>query len=163
MFDLVPLDDDEIAARKARKEELRKSASPYSLAIGIKETSGFVDSEGDDEIIDRLKPQVIARLNDDFRRNIFRPRNGRVVHTLGIDALGIEMHLAIRKQVANFNDFTKDNNPHGERDMGMFEFAGHRIMWKIDYYDLSYTYGSDDPSNVNVTNRVLTIMLSQEY
>jgi hypothetical protein len=40
-----------------------------------------------------------------------------------------------------------DNEPHGERDFGAFEHNGHRIFWKIDYYNQSLTLGSEDPSD----------------
>jgi hypothetical protein len=36
-------------------------------------------------------------------------------------------------------------------------------MWKIDYYDLAYHMGSEDPTDLAQTLRVLTILLSSEY
>ncbi len=41
---------------------------------------------------------------------------------------------AIIEKVVTFDDFTPDNDPHGERDFGAFDHGGKRIFWKIDYY-----------------------------
>lgn len=45
----------------------------------------------------------------------------------------------------------------------MIEVGGKTVIWKIDCYDKSMTYGSDDPANPALTTRVLTIMLGEEY
>ena len=67
-------------------------------------------------------------------------------------------------RVRNFNDFNKGNDPYKEHDFGKFEYEGDDIMWKIDYYsDDSYTYASEDPSNPEKTERVLTVMYADEY
>ena len=51
----------------------------------------------------------------------------------------------------------------GEHDFGSFEIGEQRFFWKIDYYDLSLCYGSNDPAEPTLTKRVLTIMLAEEY
>ena len=70
--------------------------------------------------------------------------------------------MAIRK-VATFDDFTADNDPHGEHDFGSFDLAGDKFFWKIDYYDPTLEFGSDDPADPTKTTRVLTLMLAAEY
>ncbi|MGD0885230.1 MAG: DUF3768 domain-containing protein [Thermodesulfovibrionales bacterium] len=102
--------------------------------------------------------KTIAALNDLCHRAMGGA--GRVYQTSGISALPPADQSAIREKVETFDAFTPDNDPYGERDFGAFEHNGERIFWKIDYYDLTMTYGSEDPSDPNQTVRVLTIMLA---
>ena len=103
----------------------------------------------------------IAALNDLCRKAMGIA--GRVVQTTGISALPPRDQSAIREKVEAFDLFTPDNDPHGERDFGAFEHDGERVFWKIDYYDITMTKGSEDPSDPGQTVRVLTIMLASEY
>ena len=107
------------------------------------------------------KTPEIAALNDLCRRAMGVA--GRCFQTQGISALPIPDQIAIREKVEQFDDFTPDNNPYGERDFGAFDHNGQRIFWKIDYYDPTMTKGSEDPSDPKQTCRVLTIMLASEY
>jgi hypothetical protein len=54
-------------------------------------------------------------------------------------------------------------DPHGEHDFGSFEADGHTIFFKIDYFDKALNAHSSDPSDPSVTERVITIMLAEEY
>ena len=83
--------------------------------------------------------------------------------TRGIRALHKEDILNIMEKVSTFDDFNEGNDPYQEHGYGSFEYKGEKIIWKIDYYDKAYEYASDDPCDVNKTNRVLTIMLAEEY
>ena len=40
---------------------------------------------------------------------------------------------------------------------------GHEILFKIDYYAHDLLFGSDDPADPSVTQRVLTVLLAEEY
>jgi len=100
----------------------------------------------------------IRMLNDQFRTQL---RGGRLVMTRGI--AGRPDARRILARVVYFNDFSADNDPHGEHDFGAFDHAGEKIFWKIDYYDHDLQSGSEDPSNPELTTRVLTIMLASEY
>lgn len=102
----------------------------------------------------------IRGLNDELRG--FR-RGGYITITRGVQALGQEALQAILQKVATFDSFTGDNDPYGEHDFGALEHDGQKIFWKIDAYDKSMEYGSPDPTNPDVTARVLTIMLASEY
>jgi Protein of unknown function (DUF3768) len=90
-------------------------------------------------------------------------RGGKVLLTQGIAALDAATQDKIIKAVSSFDQFTSDNDPHHEHDCAILSVAGHRIMFKIDYYDPSMIHGSDDPSDPKVTARVMTIMLTEEY
>jgi hypothetical protein len=107
------------------------------------------------------KTKKIAALND-----LARTAMGvacRLVQTAGVSALPARDQSAIRETVERFREFTTENDPHGEHDFGAFEHAGERILWKIDYYDKTLSFGSEDPSDPQQTVRVLTIMLASEY
>jgi hypothetical protein len=101
-----------------------------------------------------------AALNDAFRRTL---AGGKVMMTSGIAALPDSEQEAIITGVRAFEGFEPDNDPYGEHDFGALTLNGRRVFWKIDYYDPSLRYGSDDPSNPSATTRVLTIMLAEEY
>lgn len=101
----------------------------------------------------------IRALNDRLRTE---RRGGELFITEGIcDLHG--MAPLIVAAVASFDGFTAGNDPYGEHDFGALTVLGHRVLWKIDYYDRSLTAASPDPADESVTIRVLTIMLASEY
>lgn len=110
--------------------------------------------------MDRGKSERIRNLNDGFRRTGI---GGDIFITPGIRDLGEERMTAIAREVQLFDRFNADNDPHDEHDFGSFDYEGQRIFWKIDYYGLDLMSGSEDPSDPEVTHRVLTIMLASEY
>ena len=67
------------------------------------------------------------------------------------------------KTIAVYDDFCHANDPHEEHDFGAFDADGHKIFFKIDCYDKMLTHHSSDPSDPSVTERVITIMLADEY
>lgn len=102
----------------------------------------------------------IQVLNDFFRVTFL---GGKVVVTVGVAALPIDVKARVLLQVQSFASFNADNDPHGEHDFGSLEVAGEKFFWKIDYYDVLCESGSEDPANPEKTTRVLTIMLADEY
>jgi hypothetical protein len=107
------------------------------------------------------RAERIARLNDELRTN---GRGGQIVITRGVHELTGPDVSELLKALAAFNDFDADSDPHGERDLGLFDFHGRELMFKIDYYsDAQFRWGSNDPANPDVTERVLTVLLPEEY
>ena len=106
------------------------------------------------------RTQRIRALNDELRQNLAA---GVAVMTPGVAALGQEAVDRIVKTIAVFDDFCHANDPHEEHDFGAFDADGHRVFFKIDYYDKTLTYHSPDPADRSVTERVITIMLAEEY
>ena len=111
--------------------------------------------------IDALNRTAIRELNDRFRTE--GRGNGSVVVTIGVQGHGQEFVQQALQAVRGFDDFSKDNDPWGERDFGAIEIEGEKVFWKIDPYDLSLTAHSPNAANEAVTHRVLTIMLASEY
>ena len=107
-----------------------------------------------------LNTERIRALNDQLRRNL---PNGHAVMTAGVAALGPEAVARIVKTIAVYDDFCHANDPYGEHDFGLFEADGQRIFFKIDYLDKALNAHSPDPSDPAVTERIITIMLAEEY
>ena len=106
------------------------------------------------------KTARIRALNDQLRQNF---TEGTAVMTPGVAALGAEAVERIVKTIAVFDDFCHANDPHEEHDFGSFEAEGRKIFFKIDYFDRDLSMHSPDPADPNVTERVITIMLAEEY
>ena len=102
----------------------------------------------------------IRALNDDFRRTFV---GGLVMITAGVEAMPAEQRKSLLAKVRAFDDFTEDNDPHGEHDFGAIDEGGVRYFWKVDCYDRATEFGSPDPADPAVTTRVLTIMRADEY
>lgn len=102
----------------------------------------------------------IRELNDAFRQTGV---GGRFMITAGVQALGPIRVAALSRQVMSFNAFTEDNDPYGEHDFGSIKDGEMTFFWKIDAYDKKLEYGSPNPADPNVTTRVLTLMLAEEY
>ena len=108
------------------------------------------------------RTERLARIRALNNRLRTEQRGGQMLITKGICRLdGITPFIVAA--VAAFDEFTAGNDPYGEHDFGALTVLGHRVLWKIDYYDRSLTAGSPDPADESVTTRVLTIMLASEY
>jgi hypothetical protein len=92
-----------------------------------------------------------------------RRKRGEQKQPPGIAALGHEAVERIVKTIAVFDDFCRANDPYNEHDFGALEVDGHTVFFKIDCYDKTLTDHSPDPADPTVTERVITIMLAEEY
>jgi len=91
----------------------------------------------------------IRELNDAFRKTF---AGGKMV-----------MSASALIKVAEFTDFTRENDPHGEHDFLSFEHCNRTFFWKCDYYDKEMKAGSEDPADPDKTTRVGTLMLAEDY
>ncbi|WP_271587026.1 DUF3768 domain-containing protein [Bradyrhizobium sp. CCBAU 53415] len=82
--------------------------------------------------------------------------------TPGIAALGSEAVQRLEQTLAIFDDFCIAR-PAWRTRLWIFEFEGASILFKIDYYDANFEFSSPDPSDPAVTQRVITLMLAEEY
>jgi len=106
------------------------------------------------------KTQTIRELNDELRQNL---NAGTALITAGVAELGAEAVARVVRTIAVYDDFCHANDPHEEHDFGVFEVDGQKLFFKIDYYDKSRCCHSPDPSDPSVTDRVITVMLAEEY
>jgi len=107
----------------------------------------------------------IAALNDAFRTAVgLSLIPGMIALTDGIASLPDQQQQDILQAVANFDQFTEENDPYGEHDFGSVEISGSKIYWKFDYYaGRACIWGSEHPADPTRSYRVLTIMLASEY
>ena len=104
----------------------------------------------------------IRALNDKVRRSLSADH---IVFTPAVCAQSDEAIKSLLMEVQTFEEFSPDNDPLGEHDFGKVQVCGVNWFWRIDYYKRgsNLALGSDDPSNVQETERVLTIMRADEY
>ena len=107
-----------------------------------------------------VQHESVQALNDQLRQHGI---GGTIVVTSGLQALGDDAVSLIIQAVAKFDALDHDNDPYGEHDFGAVQVHGHRVFFKIDYYDVSLRYHSPDPTDPDVTSRVMTVMLPEEY
>ena len=106
------------------------------------------------------KTEQIQRLNDMLRQ---KQIGGRIMITPGVLQLDAEDRKSLLGMIAEFDAFSSFNDPYGEHDCATIEFNGGQYIWKIDYYDLSLSFHSPDCSDPFITERVMTVMRSEEY
>ncbi len=76
---------------------------------------------------------AIRKLNDRFRKGD-KAVPGSWMITTGVQEL-IEddtCKALLISMIASFEAFDEGNDPHGEHDFGVFDFAGQRLFWKIE-------------------------------
>ena len=113
------------------------------------------------------RAERIAALNDELRKDPTKRHLGFITMTQGVAALGPAFWVKVIARLASLEpkDYDPGNDPHGERDFSVFEVDGHKCYGKIDYFERggNFTAGAEHPENVETTDRVLTVMLREEY
>ena len=116
-----------------------------------------------------VQAAMIAEQNDAFRKAMCRHENpgiipqGKIVMTQGVNAKGPAFHMVLMQRLAEYNNFTADNDPNGWHDFGSIKVNGIDVWFKIDLYDENYDMGSETPHDIAVTRRVMTLLFPSEY
>ncbi|MHA6643695.1 DUF3768 domain-containing protein [Mesorhizobium sp. A623] len=103
---------------------------------------------------------AIRNLNDILRTT------GAGGTTVFVGALGQapeSERMAVYSAAREFDSFPEGDDPYGEHDFGTLMLDGKKYTWKIDYYDKAMEFGSDNPADPSVTNRVLSIFYADDY
>lgn len=109
---------------------------------------------------DEAKTARIRELNDILRTTGV---GGTIAFTGSLAGELEEYRLEVYERVRLFRDFSEGRDPYGEHDFGQLRVTGKDVMWKIDYYDKTMEYGSEDPSDPEQTTRVLSIFFAEDY
>ena len=84
----------------------------------------------------------IRELNDAFRKTF---AGGKMVMSAGVTALPEMVKASALVKLAEFTDFTLENDPHGEHDFLSFVHCNRTFFWKCDYYNTEMDGGSRRP------------------
>jgi hypothetical protein len=103
---------------------------------------------------------TIRKLHDAFRRSL---AGGCVVKTDGIAALPEMDQVEIILRIRMFDDFNKPSDPYGEHDFGSLYASGNKVFFEIEYFDKDLNFGSENPTDPEMTTRIMTVMLANEY
>jgi len=102
----------------------------------------------------------IRSLNDTLRKHA---TGGIYLLSRGVAAQDEFTRIQVLLEIALETSFDEQNDPFNEHDFGKVEYEEIKYFWKIEYYDHDLQFASKDPSNPNITTRVMTIMLAEEY
>ena len=100
------------------------------------------------------RAKIIA-LNDQLRTNF---KGGRVQMTRGVYELDARLRGRALSVLARFDEFDATS----EHDSGVFIFAGYAFEWRIEYRGKDGTGVSPDPSDPELTLRVLTVYAADD-
>lgn len=108
----------------------------------------------------KTRLRASENLTTHFRKTF---AGGKMVMSTSVAALPEMVRASALTKVAEFNDFTPENDPHGEHDFFNFEHCNRTFFWKCDYYNTDMDAGSEDPADPEKTSRVGTLMLAEDY
>ncbi|CAN7652341.1 DUF3768 domain-containing protein [Phenylobacterium sp. LjRoot225] len=106
-----------------------------------------------------------ARLNDLARTDPHRV-NATWYATKGVADLiegGQDRRRELQEAIASFSAFHLGDEGYRERDFGALTLWGQRLCWKIDYFAPEGEELSAAEWSVELTRRVLTVLLVHEY
>ena len=115
------------------------------------------------------RAKTIAEHNDRFRNTWAADFtiSGQIVMTQAVAALCPAWMVRMMQAIQHFDDFTEDNDPYGDHSFGAVEITigddTKTIWFKIDLYDLNLEYGAEDPTDLDQTKRVMTILFPSDY
>ena len=96
------------------------------------------------------KRAKIIELNDQLRTSF---KGGRVQMTRGVYDLDQQLRGRALSVMARYDTFDRDS----EHDHGVFIFAGYAFEWRIEYRATNGEGISPDPSDPELTFRVITL------
>lgn len=102
----------------------------------------------------------VAELNDALRKTFV---GGNVVTTAAVAAMSDAARAKVLTAVQHFGDFNADNDPHGEHDCAFITVEGEQYFFKLEYYDPTMQFGSEDPADPSQATRVLTIGTAADF
>lgn len=104
--------------------------------------------------------QQVKEANDQVRKTLIPvPGRSQIYLTPGVSEA--DNRGEILQAVREFDNWTGDNDPHGEHDFGQVVVNKIKYFFKIDYYDMNLEFGVDPKEEDCI--RVLTIMEASEY
>lgn len=106
------------------------------------------------------RAERIARMNDQLRKT---GQGGTIMVTRGVRTLAGFSRDKLLAALAAYEGFDEDNDPHGERDLGDIDLWGAELLWKVEYFSPDMQFASNDPADPGITQRVLTVLLAEEY
>ncbi|PKP97035.1 MAG: hypothetical protein CVT74_15310 [Alphaproteobacteria bacterium HGW-Alphaproteobacteria-13] len=105
---------------------------------------------------EEIRRATIARYNDRLRST---GEDGWTYMSSRIAKLPIAIQEDVIRAIRLFDDFTPENDPHGEHDGATLDVGEFRICWRINYYTPGRRDGDKmDAADPAVTLRVMTIM-----
>ena len=106
------------------------------------------------------KSQQIAKLNDKLRMFL---QGGEIMVSKTLEPLlsTDKDRIAFQNNLRNIR-FTSCCDPEGLRDNGFFMFKNVKCYFQINYYDSTMQAESPDPSNPEITSRVMHICPAAE-
>jgi hypothetical protein len=103
---------------------------------------------------------VTAELNDELRQY---PLGGGTLVSAKIAAFDIPRLKRLVEALARFDGYCQEVDQSGEHAMGFFDFEAVTVVFKIEARALSTDGLGSRSAERELTDRVMTIMLAEEY